>query len=510
MSFTLEPGGVDRERPLSPPIATVADALGPVETRGYDADGRVVSIANGAGETTHILYDADEMVSRVVAPSGFTVAYSEYGPHGRPGDTSSVLGSGTTTYDAVGNALSGVGLDDGGSGDQGGLASRTFDADRNVSSLLLANQWYEAGDQLETGTLAIEVRSDGRRTRITRPSGGDSEFVYDSLGRLVERRDRAGGAGHADWQSTTFEYDAAGRMTAHTRPNGMREETSYDALGRRTARALLRHGALESIATFEYADGRLARIFDSAHADPESIFYDGAGRPMVIAYPDGESQWFAYDARSRIVATTLVGDDLELIRTLTYEYDGADRETAFWEDGVRRLTREYADGRLVRTEYGNGLEREVIYDPFTAFLDAIETRFVDGGAVVELTDVSLSPTCGLARHCIGSDTETFGSVSVLTGEFYGVGQAGPSLPEVEAAGPRIFTSRRDRSSRDVGPRPALRRRPGARPRTGQGLAPRTRRARAAAAASPTAPPRRSREIRRKHSPGTIPSTSPPA
>ena len=42
----------------------------------------------------------------------------------------------------------------------------------------------------ETRTLRMEHRSDGQPTRIERPYGGDSEFAYDALGRVRERRDR--------------------------------------------------------------------------------------------------------------------------------------------------------------------------------------------------------------------------------------------------------------------------------------------------------------------------------
>ncbi|MCZ6782412.1 MAG: hypothetical protein O7G30_03795, partial [Proteobacteria bacterium] len=377
LQFAYAPAAVNREDPFARPIATVSDTLGTVEARAYDSEGRLESIENGAGDTTTFFYDADEMLYRVINPANGQVVFTDYGDHGHPETATAQLSTSASEYDPVGNLMKGTSLASETAPGWGGVVSRQFDADRNPSSILLVNQWSGGAGELQTGTVTMQYRSDGRRTSIARPNGGDTEFLYDSLGRMVERRDFATGVGHGAWQSTFFEYDAASRLTAIERPNGMREEFGYDAAGRRNLWTIVRDGLVESTALLTFEDGRLTRVVDSVHGGAETYSYDSAGRPALIQYPDGESLWLGYDARSRQTVATLVADDLQVIRTLERGYDGADRETSLKEDGQLLLDREYEMGRLSRTTYGNGLEREVTYeDILTGFIDTIETRFV--------------------------------------------------------------------------------------------------------------------------------------
>jgi len=223
VSFTYAPGAVDRASPTRRPIARIEDSLGLVEERGYDTAGRLVSLTNGAGETTTFTYDSDQMLASRTDPAGVTTGFAGYGEHGHPTEitNSGAETTATRVYDAVGNLL-----ELRGEIDIGGVARREYDADRNVAEVHLRS--LVDGGQGPVEILTVEHRSDGRRNHILRPHGDDAELGYDTLGRLVERREKADGV----WRTTTFERDALGRVTATQRPNGMRQEMTYDALGR--------------------------------------------------------------------------------------------------------------------------------------------------------------------------------------------------------------------------------------------------------------------------------------
>jgi YD repeat-containing protein len=195
--------------------------------------------------------------------------------------------------------------------------------------------------------LSVDYRSDGRPTLIQRPYGGDGEFVYDDLGRLVEHRERATGVGHAAWQSTFFSHDALGRLTAQTKPNGMSELWSYDALGRLLGHAIHEDGVQESVAAYTYSNGRLVSVLDSVYGTAETYTYDAAGRMDIVTYPSGERLDWIYDLRSRPTGALLVGPAAQpFFRVLAFGYDAANRETTARDGDFTLLTRSFEDGRL--------------------------------------------------------------------------------------------------------------------------------------------------------------------
>ena len=405
--WSYKPSGVDRASPERRPVASVSDALGSIEQRSYDAAGRLLSITNGAGETTSVAYGADEMVSRITSAAGLTTTFSGYGEHGHA--ASATLGDTTRSfaYDAVGNPTRGPDLLTESGPGRGGIASRSFDADRNVSAVQLAGPQGSA-------SLTIEHRSDHQVLRIERPGGGNTELGYDALGRLVQRSERAGGA----WHATTFDYDADGRMTALHRPNGMGEGWTYDALGRTTVHSILRGGATEDAAGFVWSAGRLAWMLDN-RSGSESYEYDAAGRVDAVAYGSGDRMELGWDARSRLVDATLRTSDGGVLRELGLGYDAAGREAAVLDGGVARVQRTFTGGRLAQTRYGNGLTRRFTYDPALGTLVGA-TMTNAASATVEATTVNDSdPTCAvLDERCITAQTTTTGFVAATSRESY--------------------------------------------------------------------------------------------
>jgi RHS repeat-associated protein len=413
VSYVHSPNGVDRDAPLERPIASVSDSLGLVEQRGYDAAGRLVSVANGAGDTVTFGWGADGLVETVTTPDGVVREYLERGEHGRAerlrlGDTEA-----TRSFDAVGNLLAGPSDDFGPL--PGGLVERAFDEDRNLAGVRLANM-NTHGRVTTTAWITIEHRSDGRRTAIRRPGGGDHEFVYDALGRLAEERERVDGV----WRATTREWDAAGRPTAVERPNGMREELAWDAAGRVATRRALRHGVPEGSVGLVWQDGRLVSLDDSLAGGSETYAYDAAGRLLSARYPDGEQLFFGWDARSRKTREVYLMPDWSVLRELDFGYDLADREVSTSDQGVPVLERTWQDGRHVQTSYGNGLVRSFDHDPTTGLL--IGSSTADGALQpVEETTIERKAANGLLVHLeIDATTTTWGAVEATSVERYGL------------------------------------------------------------------------------------------
>ncbi len=366
------PQGIDREDSNQRPVLQSSDTLGLLEQNDYDTAGRRVATRNGEGDETRFGYDADGNLTTVTRPDGHTTELLGYQGPGhptlirRPG---SLIPEQLRLFDDVGNRIEGAPA---GRSGAGGIGERGFDAGRNIRSIALDF------DQ----PIAIDVRSDGRRTRIARPGGDDHEMIYDALGRLALRRERVDG----EWQSTRFEYDAVDDRTAVERPNGMRQEYAYDAAGRTVRVRNLRHGVLESEATFHYEGGRLVSSFDSARGADEFYVYDAAGQLAAIQHAGGDTTTYGYDPRGRRAAQAYLDALLGLVRIVHFEHDAKDRVVEIRDGLTTVLEREYTNDRLSEVRYGNGVVRRYGYDPESGALASTESRNV-ADDVIESTSV---------------------------------------------------------------------------------------------------------------------------
>ncbi|MEN8183549.1 MAG: RHS repeat-associated core domain-containing protein, partial [Myxococcota bacterium] len=418
----------NREAPFERPLLAAADTLGPLESRSYDGTGRLTAITNGAGETTAYGYGENELVETIAGPEGVVRTCLEHGEHGHPlrlrlGEIEELR-----VFDAVGNLLRGTREFE---PLPGGVLSRTWDEDRNLVGLELADLDF-SGVATRSERVTLKTGSDGRLLRIQRPGGADHEIDYDALGRPVERRERVNGI----WWGTRFEYDPSGRIVASELPNGMRQELEYDAAGRVSTRRALRAGVLESRVDFAYSEGRLTSVDDSLRGGTEDFFYDSAGRLVQIDFPDGERLVLGHDARGRRVSEDYWMPGAVLLRSLSFSFDAADRELGVSDGGLPVIARSYQDGQLAATASGNGLVRSYTYDPLTGLLDGSTT--VDGsGAPVEDTTVLREAVSGIFSYLeITAETTTHVGVVATTSEHYAL------APLLNDPGPWIEAGRR--------------------------------------------------------------------
>jgi len=426
--FSYAPDAVHRDALLERAPLEISDSIGLRERRGYDAAGRLVTVENGEGEVVaRYSYAPDQTVASLTTVDG-VIGYGDYGPHGHPTRVTSAGVELESEYDLVGNRCRGT---NGLIPELGGIVSREYDEDRNLSRIAVADAGY-GGEPLHPDQfIDIDHRSDGRRTRIARPGGGDHEFDYDTLGRLTGVRERVDGV----WRSTGFEYDAAGRLTAVERANGMRRETDYDAAGRVASIRHLRHGVFESEATFSYGAGRLRSLEDSVRGGVELYSYDGAGRVETIEYPEGEVLQRQYDLRSRNTRELFVTDFP--LRWIDRGYDLADREVSLSDSGQPLLQHAYQNGKRVETSYGNGLVRSYEYDPTNGQLDRSRTE--GPGGLVAKTVITREGPAGFAPGLhVTVVTMTSAGVAATTSEEYAVGPGVEEAGQEPAVGNRIY------------------------------------------------------------------------
>jgi len=417
VDFTWEPEGENRGQPNRRALAEIRDTVGLVEARTYDPSGRLATISNGAGDIWQFTWNGRGLLADLTDPAGTTTRYRDYGTHGHARRVEAAGTEAAIDWDAVGN-LQSPGA--GGGGGPGGVIERQYDPDRNLSRLVLGDL-----DQLNSTTtrnLDLSYRSDGRRVRIDRPYGGDTEWLYDSHGRLGARREFSDGA----WRTTTWEYDAAGRVLARERPNGMRTEWQRQQ-GYLTRIGHERAGETPQFVTLRWADGRLMQLEDSA-TGLESFEYDAAGRVERVVDASGDARIVSYDERSRVVSQFYQLGSGWPLADVQVEYDAAGREVELRRGNQLLRRRTFSAGRLVSEEFGNGLVRTDTYDSTDGLLATSELR--NAGSSVLATATIAREVTGLGSGSLLWDAvaTTVGEVSATTEEQHRLAPLSPGAP----------------------------------------------------------------------------------
>jgi RHS repeat-associated protein len=424
VTTTYASPGLSLDDPLADPILRAEDSLGLVEARSYDAQGRPVSIEDGAGGTRVLAWNAASLAS--LETDGIAVDYTLYGAHGHWLDA--VVAGGTLLrrgVDRVGNeTLPPAGRR------VGGLQGYRFDADRRIAALDVSAS-DETGRVVATERIHVTRRGDGALARIERPGGGDHELVRDAHGRLVGIREYADGA----WRETRFELDAMGNATARELANGMREEWQRDVYGRVVAHRALRDGVLEGEEAFVWRAGRVVARTDSLRGTGELYAFDAAGRTAQIAFGHGESISYEYDARDRLVGEVYSVPGAGVVADVGYAYDGANRRVAIQDraSGQPLVAWSFEGGRLGAIDTGNGLRRSFAYDAEGRVV-SMETRD-PAGALAESSAVSRAVAADPPRYEVRSETAT---ALAQTEEHYWLPQGASLSNPDQRVGKRIF------------------------------------------------------------------------
>ena len=346
-------------------VAKVTDALGNATLFTYDSMGRVATMTDARGAVTAYAYTAAGRVAAVTDALGGTSRYA-YDLLGRRLSESNPLGETTSyTYDALGRALTvtdPLGNTDSFAYDalgrikavtdkNGNVTRYRHDANGNIIETIdaLNNSsyfGYDAMDRLVKVTLyrkdslhsvneaQVTLYSYDKRGLVTREinaAGGETVYVYDGNGNMVQKIDADGyvtGFGYdprnlaeqinysggkeaqfaynangelvamVDWNGTvSFALDVLGRIASVNDHNGKATGYAYDAVGNRTGIEYPDGSAVE------YSHdllGRLTNVKDAEGQDT-AYAYDAASKLVSQAYPNGWNETYRYDAAGRLV-----------------------------------------------------------------------------------------------------------------------------------------------------------------------------------------------------------------
>ncbi len=320
----------------------------------YDARSKPTDVTAAYGTTyavtTHYEYDARARLTAVTAayntPDQAITAYT-YDGEGRVLTTTDPLGHVTAnTYDADGRLLS-VTSAYGSNPDVSGTVSFSYDE---------AGRTTGQTDPLGNTTLYTYDKA-GRLLTATDPLSHVATNTYNPLGQLVSVKDALN-------HTTSYTYDPLGRLTKTTYPDTSTRQASYDLAGRVLTRtdqnskvttyAYDPAGRLQSVTdalnhTTSYSydlAGNLATISD-ALSHTTSFQYAAANRQISKTWPDTTStETFGYDPHGNLTSHTLPGSSAN-----SYSYDALNRlkHIAYFDGQTADFTYDAAGNRLTQT-----------------------------------------------------------------------------------------------------------------------------------------------------------------
>jgi RHS repeat-associated protein len=215
-----------------------------------------------------------------------------------------------------------------------------------------------------------------RLVKITDPDGGVTQFGYDSAGNLISRKDPNG-------STTTYLYDANNRRTKITYPTGTPVTFGYDNNGNRTS-------ITDALGTTTYSYDALNRLtgVTDCYSQTVSYGYDNNGNRTSITYPGGKTVTYAYDAADRLKSMT----DWQY-NTTTYNYD--------------------ADGNLISSVNPNGSSAVYQYDPANRLMSLTNSI---NSTVISSYQYTLD---AVGNHSQVSQTEQLPTIPVVGSSTYG-------------------------------------------------------------------------------------------
>ncbi|MFA6424700.1 MAG: SUMF1/EgtB/PvdO family nonheme iron enzyme [Phycisphaerae bacterium] len=347
----------------------------------YDNNGNLTKIEkdapNNQKQTIQFTYDTLNRKTSMTDPQGYVTSYAYDAVGHLLKETNSESNQTKYTYDAQGNTLSVT---------DGNGVKTTFKYDwlnRRIEQYdLLGNHWYWQYDKLS------------RVTKYTDARGAKTKYGYDVLGRLISVTDDCN-------QITNYKYDKVGNLTDVNDAGGIiSAKKFYD----KSSRLIRQEDANGNAYEYRY-DGAGNLI---SRKDPQdrttTYIYDNQNRLIETHYPDSNQVVNSYDNNGNLTSsigtagmTTFVYDELDRLtsstdcfgkqvlygyditgnrnsvtypadannpaRTVTYQYDTANRlkKITDWLSHNWTYTVDGA-GRVKQLTNPNGVKENRTYD----------------------------------------------------------------------------------------------------------------------------------------------------
>ncbi|MEV0347597.1 LamG-like jellyroll fold domain-containing protein [Nonomuraea sp. NPDC050680] len=376
-----------------------------LETRGYDAGGRLQTSVDVMGRKTTNKYWMDNRLQEQIAagarlnspsatPRDVVVKAEEYDAAGNL--TEQMTGNGKTittfTYDAASRLTKQV-------LDPGGLAratALTYDANGNITK----SSRTAATDTGRTETTSYAYNKLNQPTKQTVENGTQdivSSTGYDDRGLVTSTTDPRGnadGANAADY-TATLRYDALDRLVETTAPqvqvdkNGTAAQArpstmvGYDVVGNQTHQRDAEGRTF--VSTFDKV-GRLTSAGAPAYTPPGGSAitttvrhaYDAAGQRKTTTDPNGNVTSYDYDQLGRQVRVTDPAPDGQTAGTWVSEYDMAGEKLAGIDPTGARSQATYDD--LGRQITATQIERKPATASYTTTME-----YDDAGRLLKQT-----------------------------------------------------------------------------------------------------------------------------
>lgn len=278
-------------------------------TLGYDRFGRPTAITGTDGVVTRLEYNNLDLPVRVVQPDGAErkLTYNEHGFLTRE----ETAASDWTAYE--------------------------YDAQGRVSVVRQAPSSEERYAYDERGRLARVAYSGGREVRYSYDDAGNRAAEEWSTG---ERRQWA--------------YDDQGHLTGSVDAAGLKTRYTYDRQGRIAAIEDPIHGKT----TFQHSDSGLEWSLEKEGQGRTVYAMSPAQLPVAITSPSGQKTLFQYNPRSALLAVVTPS-----CQAWRYVYDPADRLARILSpDGSGSVFSRDKAGRLVAATRGGVVWRQYAYD----------------------------------------------------------------------------------------------------------------------------------------------------
>ena len=319
---------------------------------GYDAGGRLASVATELGTRTY-RWNEQGLIAAVVSAAGVLEAENTYDDHGRVVLQLTQHGR-RTRFAYLPGRVTVVSDEDGTRSnswiaDPKGRLVGVLDSQDQRQSMAYDRHGNLVSFTERDGSVTVHAYdARGRKIRTVTPEGADLTYGWDEQDRITTLVTESG---------SVVAYEYADEVSRD--PSGI-----VDPLGGRTE-LQWRNGLLTRVVDaaavaveFEYDGfGDLVATRNAA-GDVARIVRDHAGRPVTAISPSGAETRFTYDG-----AGLLVRREDPDGAVWTFEHDSAGRTTAFTAPDGGRTELEYAvNGELVRTTDPLGRSIERVFD----------------------------------------------------------------------------------------------------------------------------------------------------
>ncbi len=243
-----------------------------------------------------------------------------------------------------------------------------------------------------------------------------TEYVYDTQGRLTQRRQADGQvfdfgyepSGQRRYMTdsrgvTWYDYDAQDRLERVTDPKGRTIEYVYDGVGNLTSRTVTTRA---DTWTEDFTYDSMNRIETVATGTLTwSMTYDATGQLETLSFPNGLTTTYGYDDRDRVLS--IVTEDLSSNVVASFVY------TRLLAGNIETVTEADGTTKTYTYDLADRLTSERIEDPLGAFVSLREYEYDDAGNRVR---VDFTPAGGptetrIATYDSRDRIQTDGSVS---------------------------------------------------------------------------------------------------